>query len=222
MFPARYWWCRCFHINLVTQRKCTQPRNSVKIWFHLYYIQNRNTIYVLKCTHSKFIKPGQCLHSVKTKFTLIIIHFGERKEKCTRSQKCKHTRWSIFTKEHKRVPERSRRKHSFKWPLLSSRVVSQTSLSTFISVSKSIPVIPRQEIAYLTPSKWGEKSTSVHQTSSQMLNKVHVITKISCFIKYELFWFTVCTLSQCLWVVFKLQTTPFSEQILDFTSREAT
>lgn len=53
----------------------------------------------------------------------------------------------------------------------------------------------------------------MHKMYSQ---KVPVITKISSFIECELFWFAVCTLSHCLWVVLKSETTSFSEQILNF------
>lgn len=64
---------------------------------------------------------------------------------------------SIFTKEDEKETLSVLRKSSHK------------RLSMFINVSKNIPVISRQEIAYLTGSKWGKKSTSMHNMYSQML-----------------------------------------------------
>lgn len=61
---------------------------------------------------------------------------------------------------------------------------------------------------------------SMHRLYSQMLMKVPVMTKIKSFIEYdELFWFAVCTLSYCLWVLLKLETISFSEEILNLTFR---
>lgn len=141
----------------VTQRKPAHHQNSVKIWFHLYYIQNTNTIYVLKCTHSVFIKLGQCLHSIKTKFTLIIIHFGERKGKVLAHRKVnihgdpylqKNNGSGEETQTAGKTAGFSRHfcppESSHKWPCQCLSVWAQT-YQWF------------QEIAYLTWSKWGGK-----------------------------------------------------------------
>lgn len=98
--------------------KLAAQRISVKIWFHLYYIQNRNLCTKMYTLKSSF-KPGQCLHSVK-----------------------QNTQWSssVSDKERKSVlAHRNVNIHIH--PYLQSDVFY-----------KSMSLIPRQEIAYLTQS----------------------------------------------------------------------